>query len=241
MCIRDSFWPGENPIGHRVSWGFDENEERIWVTIVGIVGDIHVEGLDLPPRPETYLPFAQDPFTFMTLILRTGDDPASFAPALRRAVKEIDPNQPVNRIKTMDAILVTELAQRRFNMLLMGTFAGVAVLLVAVGLYGMLSFSISRRRHEIGIRRALGALPGDIAAQFVRDGLRMMALGLGIGLAATLVVARFLSAQLHGIRATDPLTYLIAALVLIGVGLFACYLPARRAARVEPMTVLRTE
>jgi putative ABC transport system permease protein len=235
------FWPGENPIGHRVSWGFDENEDRIWVTIVGIVGDVHVEGLDIPPRPETYLPFAQDPFTFMTLILRTGDDPGSFAPELRRAVNEIDPNQPVNRIKTMDAVLVTELAQRRFNMLLMGTFAGVAVLLVAVGLYGMLSFSISRRRHEIGIRRALGALPRDIATQFISDGFRMIAFGLGIGLAATLVVARFLSTQLHGIRATDPLTYFLAALVLIGVGLLACYLPARRAARVEPMAVLRTE
>jgi putative ABC transport system permease protein len=237
----DRYWPGEDPIGQRVSWGFDDNEDRIWATIVGIVGDVHVEGLDIPPRPETYLPFAQEPFTYMTLILRTGDDPASFAPALRRAVNEVDPNQPVNRIKTMDAILATELAQRRFNMVLMGTFAGVAVLLVAVGLYGMLSFNISRRRHEIGIRRALGALPRDIASQFIRDGLRMIALGLALGLAATLVAARFLSTQLHGIRATDPLTYVFAALVLTGVGLLACYLPARRAARVEPMAVLRTE
>jgi len=237
----DLFWPGDNPIGKRVSWGSDENDNRIWVTIVGVVGDAFVEGIDLPPRPETYRPFAQDPFTFMTLILRTGDDPASFAPALRQAVNEVDPTQPVNRIKTMDAILFTELAQRRFNMLLMGTFAGVALLLVAVGLYGMLSFNISRRRHEIGIRRALGALPRDIAIQFINDGIRMIVVGLGIGMAATLVLARFFSTQLHGIRATDPLTYIVAALVLTAVGLLACYLPARRAARVEPMTVLRIE
>jgi putative ABC transport system permease protein len=177
----------------------------------------------------------------MTLVLRTDDDPASYATALRQTVVAIDPTQPVSDLKTMDEILFAELAQRRFNMLLMGLFAGVAVLLVAVGLYGMLSFSVSRRRHEIGIRRALGALPRDIVVQFTFEGVRMIALGLCIGAAGALTLVRFISTQLHGVSATDLPTYVIAGLVLISVGLLATYLPARRAARVEPMTVLRTE
>jgi putative ABC transport system permease protein len=237
----DRYWPHEDPIGKRIAWGTDEGDNRVWITIVGIVGDAYVEGLDLPPRPETYLPFAQEPFNFMTLVLRSEDDPASHATALRRAVSEVDPTQPVSEIKTMDAILSTELAQRRFNMLLMGIFAVAAVLLVAVGLYGMLSFSVSRRRHEIGIRRALGALPRDIVVQFTSEGVRMIALGLCIGAAGAFALARLISAQLHGIGATDLPTYALAAVLLVSVGLLASYLPARRAARVEPMTVLRTE
>jgi putative ABC transport system permease protein len=237
----DRYWSNENPIGKRVSWGTDDQGERIWITIVGVVGDAFVEGLDLPPRPETYRPFAQDPFNFMTLVVRTEDDPATYATPLRQAVSEVDPKQPVSEIKTMDAILSTELAQRRFNTLLMSIFAGAAILLVAVGLYGMLSFSVSRRRHEIGIRRALGALPRDIVIQFTSEGVRMIALGLCIGAAGALLLVRFISTQLHGVSATDVPTYMAAAVVLVSVGLLASYLPARRAARVEPMTVLRTE
>ncbi len=235
------YWPDDDPIGKRVSWGSDDGDNRIWVTVVGIVDDAYVEGLDLPPRPETYRPFAQDPFNFMTLVLRTGGDPASYAAPLRQAVIDVDPTQPVSDLKTMDEILSTELAHRRFNMLLMGIFAGVAVLLVAVGLYGMLSFSISRRRHEIGIRRALGALPRDIAVQFISEGVRIIVVGLCIGTAGALALARFISTQIHGVNATDPPTYIVAALLLFLVGLLASYLPARRAARVEPMTVLRSE
>jgi putative ABC transport system permease protein len=237
----ERYWPNGDPVGTRISWGRDEEDNRIWVTIVGVVDDAHVEGLDLPPRPETYLPFAQEPFRYMTLVLRTDGDPASCATSLRQAVVEVDPDQPVSGLMTAEEVLSTELAHRRFNMMLMGLFAGVAVLLVSVGLYGMLSFNVSRRRHEIGIRRALGALPQDIISQFLGDGLRMIALGLCIGVASALVFSRFILTLLHGVSATDIPTYAAAALLVISVGLLASYLPARRAARVEPMTVLRTE
>jgi predicted permease len=239
--LAERLWPGEDPIGQRIAWSMPEGQETDWVTVVGVVGDVYVEGLDTPPRPETYRPFAQDPFSFMTLVLRTEGDPATLATALREAVVDVDPNQPVSDLKTIDEILSTELAHRRFNMLLMGLFAGVAVLLVAVGLYGMLSFNVSRRRHEIGIRRALGALPHDIAVQVFFEGAKMIGLGLCVGAAGALALVRFISTQLYGVSAVDLPTYAASALLLVAVGLLASYLPARRAARVEPMTVLRTE
>ena len=237
----DRWWPNEDPVGKRVSWHSSEGEDREWVTIVGIVDDVYVDGLDTPPRPETYRPFAQDPFPYMTLVLRTQENPTSYATALRLAVADVDPNQPVSGLSTMEDVLETALTHRRFNMLLMGIFAGVALLLAAVGLYGMLSFSFSRRRREIGIRRALGALPRDIAVQFITKAAKMIAIGLGIGLAGALALARLISTQLHEVSAFDLPTYVVAMLILTGVGLLASYLPAWRASRVDPATVLRSE
>ena len=237
----DLYWAGDDPIGKRVSWGTTENDERIWATIVGVVEDVSVEGLDVPPRPETYRPFAQDPFAFMTFVLRTNENPEAFALPLRQAVFNVDPEQPVSGIKTMDEVLSAALAPRRFNMVLMGTFAGVAVVLAAVGLFGMLSFSVTRRRHEIAVRRALGALPNNIVVQFVSEGARMVVTGLCVGTCGALVLARFISTQIHGVTATDLPTYVVAALLLAGVGVLASYLPARKAARLDPMTVLRSE
>ena len=191
----DLYWPGEDPIGRRVSWGTTDEGERIWVTIVGVVDDVFTEGLDTPPRPETYRPFAQDPYPFMTFVLRTGEDPAAYALPLRQAVFDVDPGQPVSGVKTLDEVLAAALAPRRFNMMLMLVFAGVAVVLAAVGLFGMLSFSVSRRRHEIGIRRALGALPHDIAVQFISEGARMLVIGLAVGTAGALALAHLITAQ----------------------------------------------
>lgn len=235
------YWPNENPLGKRISWGSSDGEDRDWVTIVGVVGDIYVDGLDTPPRPETYRPFAQDVVPYMTLVLRTHGDPASYASSLRTAVAEVDPNQPVSGLKTMDDVLLTALAHRRFNMLLMACFASVALLLAAIGLYGTLSFSISNRRHEIGIRRALGALPRDIAVQFVHRGAKMIATGLCIGTIAAFALAGLISTQLHGVNAIDPPSFIVATLILLIVGLLASYLPARRASRIDPATVLRSE
>ncbi len=237
----DSCWPGEDPIGRRVSWGTTDEGEQVWVTIVGVVDDVFVEGLDVPPRPETYRPFAQDPYPFMTFVLRTGEDPSSFALPLQQAVFDVDPAQPVSGVKTLDEVLAAALAPRRFNMLLMLVFAGVAVALAAVGLFGMISFSVTRRRHEIAVRNALGALPHNIVVQFVSEGARMVVVGLCVGTCGALALSRFISTQIHGVAATDLPTYVLAVLALAVVGLLASYLPARRAARLDPMTVLRGE
>ncbi len=237
----ERYWPNENPLGKRLSWTGSDGENRDWVSIVGVVEDVYVDGLDTPPRPETYRPFAQDPFPYMTLVLRTQENPASYATALRRVVAEVDPDQPISGLTTMEDVLDTALINRRFNTMLMSSFAGVALLLAAVGLYGMLSFGVSRRRREIGIRCALGALPREIASQFICKGVRMIVAGLCIGTAGALALARLISSQLHGVSAIDPPTYIVAVLILGLVGLLASYLPARRAARTDPATVLRSE
>jgi len=237
----ERYWPNEDPLGKRISWGSSDGENRDWVTIVGVVGDVYVDGLDTPPRPETYRPFAQDPFPYMTLVLRTHENPASYASSLRRVVAEVDPDQPISGLTTLEDVLDAALINRRFNMLLMGSFAGVALLLAAVGLYGMLSFGVSRRRREIGIRCALGALPRDIAAQFISKGVRTIVAGLCIGTAGALALARLISSQLHEVSAIDPPTYIVAVLILSLVGLLASYLPARRASRIDPATILRSE
>ncbi len=235
-------WPDEDPIGKRISWGTDpDGEGRLWVTIVGVVGDTHVEGLDVPPRPETYRPYRQDPFPYLTLVVRGEGDTATLTSAIRRAVVEVDPGQPVYGVKTMDEVLSSSMAPRRFNMLLLGVFALAALLMAGVGLYGVLSFSVSQRSHEIGIRRALGARPGDVIMQILREGLGLVLVGLAIGTAGALALTRLIATLVHGVSATDPPSYAVGMVILAAVALGASYLPARRAARVDPMVALRYE
>lgn len=234
------FLPGEDPIGKRYVYG-GPAPDNPWITIVGVVGDMRRTGFDRPVRPETFLPQSQNPDNALTIVARTSTDPASFAGMLRDQVWSIDRDQSVYDIKTMDQTLSQMLSQRRFNMLLLGVFASVALLLAALGIYGVISYSVSQRTHEIGIRMAMGAQSRDVLALVVRHGLVLTGTGIGAGLIASFGLTRLMATLLYGVSATDPVTFIAIPLVLAGVALGACFVPARRASRVDPIEALRYE
>ncbi|HSB12051.1 MAG TPA: ABC transporter permease [Blastocatellia bacterium] len=235
------FFSGEDPIGKRYVYGTPGPNNDDWITIVGVVGDMRRTGFDRPVRPETFLPQSQDPDNALTIVARTTGDPASLAGALRSEVWAIDKEQSVYDVKTMDQTLGEMLSQRRFNMLLLGIFASVALVLAAVGIYGVMSYSVTQRTHEIGIRMAMGAQTRDVLNLVVRHGLLLAAIGIATGLSASLVLTRLMATLLYGVSATDPLTFVTIPLVLAGVALGACFVPARRATQVDPMIALRYE
>jgi putative ABC transport system permease protein len=234
------FFPGEDPIGKRYVYG-GPGPNNPWITIVGVVGDMRRTGFDRPVRPETFLPNSQDPDNALTIVARTSGDPASFAGMLRDQVWSIDREQSVYDIKTMDQTLAEMLSQRRFNMLLLGIFASVALLLAALGIYGVISYSVSQRTHEIGIRMAMGAQSRDVLSLVVRHGLVLTGTGIAAGLIASFGLTRLMATLLYGVSATDPVTFIAIPVVLAGVALGACFVPARRAAKVDPIEALRYE
>jgi putative ABC transport system permease protein len=209
--------------------------------IVGVVGDVKSDGLDAQAVPEMYLPFAQNTMPNMTLALRTGGNPASLAPAVRREVQQLDRAQPVFHVRTMPELLARSVAQRRFNMLLLGVFALVALLLAAVGIYGVMSYTVAQRTHEIGVRLALGAQRSDVLRLVVGQGLRLVLVGVAAGLCAAFALSRVLASLLYNVSATDPATFAVVAFLLTIIALLACYLPARRATKVDPLIALRAE
>jgi putative ABC transport system permease protein len=234
------FFAGEDPIGKRYVYG-GPAPDHPWITIVGVVGDMRRTGFDRPVRPETFLPESQNPDNALTVVARTSGDPASFAGMLRDQVWSIDREQSVYDIKTMDQTLSEMLSQRRFNMLLLGVFASVALLLAALGIYGVISYSVSQRTHEIGIRMAMGAQSRDVLSLVVRHGLVLTGTGIGAGLIASFGLTRLMATLLYGVSATDPVTFIAIPVVLAGVALGACFVPARRASRVDPIEALRYE
>lgn len=235
------YWPGEDPIGRRITWDDPADGEVEWATIVGIVGNTTLYGLAEGPTPEIYRPYRQAPLPWMTLVVRSDRDPADLASAVRTSVMEVDPEQPITGVMTMEKVVSSSLDQRRFNMQLLGAFALSALTLAAIGLYGVLSFSVSQRSREIGIRKALGAQTKTVVAHVVREGLRLAVAGLAIGALGGLGLTRFISGLVHGVSPVDPVSYLLAALLLTGMALLACYIPALRAARVDPAVSLRHE
>jgi len=239
QAMARQFFPGEDPVGRRIT--FDDPEAGDWLTIVGVVGDVRHFALDRPARPEAYLPFRQDPWPFVTFVLRTAGDPMVLAEAARRAVLEVDPDQPVSNLKPMTDYLAQSVAQRRFVMLLIGIFAGLAALLAALGLYGVIAYSVYQRTHEIGIRMALGAGKRMVLGDVLGRGMTLAGLGVAIGVVAAFAASRLVASQLYGVGAADPATYVGVSLLLGGVALLASLLPARRAARVEPMVALREQ
>jgi putative ABC transport system permease protein len=177
----------------------------------------------------------------MTVVMRAAGDPGQLAQAARQHVLAVDPDLPIFNVRTMERIWDDSVAPQRLNTLLLGIFGGVALLLAAVGIYGVMSYSVTQRTHELGIRMALGARPRDVRALVVRQGMTFVALGVGLGLAGALVVTRWMASLLYGVSASDPLTFGAIALLLAGVALFACFIPARRATRVDPIIALRHE
>jgi predicted permease len=241
--LAHKFWPAENPIGKRLKLGESESQNP-WLTVVGVVGNVHQQNRTSEPRPAIYLSAAQDVNVGDTVrdwVLRAGGDPLALAAAVREAVWSIDAALPVSRVQTMDRVLSATLAPQQFNLLLLGLFAALALILSSVGLYGVTAYFVGQRTREIGLRMALGASPGAILGLFLRQGGRLVAVGVAIGLAAALVLSRAMSGLLFGVRPTDPIALSGAAAVLALVALAACYLPARRATLIAPITALRSE
>jgi putative ABC transport system permease protein len=198
-------------------------------------------GFDSEVRPETFLPHTQNPSGSLTILVRASSDPLSLVGAIRSQVSEIDPNQAIYGVKTMDQWLGEMISQRRFNMLLLAIFAGVALVLAAVGIYGVISYSVTQRTHEIGVRIALGAARRDVMRLVVGQAARLAVIGLGAGLVTAFALTRLMTSLLYGVSATDPLTFAVIPVVLAAIAMLSSYIPARRAAKVDPMIALRYE
>jgi putative ABC transport system permease protein len=222
-------WPTEDPVGKQLNN----------MTVVGIVGNTHHEGLGQDTEAEFYVPYLQFSGDSMQLAVRTAADPDSVVSAVRAQVRAIDPEQPLYHVATMEQILSDSLAPRRLNMLLLGIFAGIAFTLATVGIYGVMAFSVTQRTHEIGIRMALGAQKSNVLKVVVGQGFKLTLMGVAIGIVGALALTRFLSSLLYGVKPTDPITFAAVSLILIAVALLACYIPARRATKVDPMVALR--
>jgi putative ABC transport system permease protein len=242
--LAQRFFPGEDPIGKRikVSARASYEKEDTAGEIVGIVGDVRHRSLDRDSSPECYVSYLQIADPYMTLVVRTKSaDALGMAASLRSSIQQVDPEQPVFDIMTMNQVLARSIATRRFNMLLLGIFAGVALVLAGVGLYGVMNYSVAQRTHEIGIRMALGAQQSDVLKMIVGHGMLFTLIGLCLGLVAAFALTRVMSGLLVGVTATDPWTFVGTAGLLAAVALVACYIPARRAMRVDPMVALRYE
>ncbi len=240
-----TFFPDQEPLGQRLR---PSPPARIWeqkkltsFEIIGIARDIKSSGLNAEAEPAYYIPAPQAPLQDMTVLLRSQTEPESLVPAIRKTVLEIDPNQPIANIKTMEKIVADSIAQPRLNMILMGMFGGLALLLAAVGIYGLLSYSVIQRTQEIGIRMALGARVPDVLKLVLGNGMTLVLIGEVLGLAGALALTRLMSGLLFEVTPTDPWIFAVVFVFLGLVALVACYLPARRAAKVDPLVALRTE
>jgi len=233
------FWPGENPIGKRLKPG-STNRNIPWIEIIGVVKDVRQNDFVSEPKMQMYMPYQQlNSFAPNALVVRTNVEPLSLAGAVRNAIWAVDKDQPVSNLRSMDEIVSEAVARQRFSMLLLGIFAALAMVLAAVGIYGVMSYSIAQRTREIGLRIALGAQKSDVLKMILRQGLRFVAAGLAIGLAASFALTRVMASLLFGISATDPATFVSISLMLIAVALLASYIPAVRAMKIDPMLALR--
>ena len=232
------FYPSENPLGRKLHL---MNGDTTAKTIVGVMGDTHGEALNVAAAPEVSYPYQQGPEPIITLVIRAQGDPHSLVPAIKRELAAVDPQLPYYAVRTMDDLLSASLAQRRFDLELLAGFATAAMLLAGLGLYGVIAYSVTQRTQEIGVRMALGAERGTVVGLVIGDGLRLTAVGLAAGLLAAALLSRVLRSQLYGVGTLDPVAYAGVVVVFALVALAASYIPARRAAGVDPMVALRTE
>jgi putative ABC transport system permease protein len=239
QTLRRRYWPGENPLGQQLTFGFGRGLQG--VTIVGVVGDIKSDGFEAPSVPHIYVALGQFAPVNAVVFLRSRRDVGNLGEAVRREVESVDPNVPVHSISSMDQIIARSVADRRFAVELLGVFASVALLLAAIGIYGVMSYSFSQRAHEVGIRIALGAQRLDILRMALGEGMRLAVIGLASGLVGAAIMTRFFRSMLFDVGTADQITYLSVSAILAGVALFACYIPARRATRVDPLVALREE
>ena len=238
QTLARQYWPNENPIGKRVKSGPIQSTNP-WLNIIGVVGDVKTDSLELQEAPHIYLSDFQAPSYNSVIYLRTAGDPGTLGDAIRPEVQAVDPNVPVYAVRTMEDVIARSMAERRFALQILGFFAGVALLLAAIGIYGVMAYTFSQRRHEIGIRMALGAQPRDILRMALSEGMTLVAVGLGSGLVGALILTRFLHSMLYAVSPNDPLTFVALAALLAAVALLACFVPARRATQVDPLVALR--
>ncbi len=239
------YWPKENPLGKRFTFGppdgVTDTTQNEWIEVVGVVGHAAHEGLDADPRVQLYLSYRQVPTPFMAMAVRTQGNPERYVNLVREAVRSVDPDQPISGIAQMDELLSRSVGQRRLSMMLLSLFSGIALVLASVGIYGVMSYSVTQRSRELGVRIALGADRADVLRLVLRQGMRLAGIGIGIGLAAALALTRLIESQLFGVTATDPGTFLLVAGVLATTALLANLIPAIRATRLDPAVVLREE
>jgi putative ABC transport system permease protein len=241
QALAAGYFHGESPIGKRITVAMGGNTEKFPSLIVGVVGDVKHEGLNTIPGPMVYWPHPELPFSFMTFVVRTTGNPLALAGAVRQQVKLMDPSLPVSDVATMEQRMSDSVAESRFSTLLLGIFAVVAIVLATVGIYGVTSYAVTARQHEIGIRMAIGAQPADVERMFMRRGLRLTLAGLGLGLLTSFALTKLLAGLLFGVTPHDPLTFIAMPALLFIVAMLACYIPSRRATRVDPLVALRYE
>ncbi len=234
------FLPNQDPIDRRIKLG-GRDSSRPWLTVVGVAGDVRDAALESDAKPCLYIPYPQFPSSSMSLVVRAAVDPKPLIASIRNEVWSIDKDQPVTDIKTMDQSVADSVSPRRFNAMLLAIFAGLALVLASVGIYGVMTYSVVQRTNEIGIRMALGAQSSDVIKLMVGHGMLLVFTGVVIGLAGAVALTRVMTSLLYGVSATDPLTFAGVSLVLLTVAFFASYIPARRAARIDPMIALRCE
>jgi putative ABC transport system permease protein len=234
------FWPNEDPLGKRIKLGFS-NSDNPWLTIVGIAQDVKQGNLDRLPFPAFFRPYSQAAWPTMTLVVRTASSPGAFINPIKQALARFEPDRAASGVRTMDEVLYDSVGPRRFPMMLLVAFSLLALTLAAVGISGVVSFSVSQRTREIGIRMALGARKGQVVRLVLNRSMIAALIGVVVGLGASFGLTRFLTGLLFEVKPMDPLVLGSAALILAGVAFVACYLPARRATKVDPMVALRAE
>ena len=242
QALADLYWPGRDPIGNRVFVGGESVEnDADWNTIMGVIGNTRHFGLDRLPRPEIYRSYLQSVVPYFTLAVKSDVDESTLTASVRRAVMDVDPGQPLAGVATMEQVLVGSLGSQRFSMSLLLVFAATALVLTGVGLYGVLAFWVSQRSNEIGIRLALGANATGVVGGVMKQGVLLTGLGLIVGTIGALGLTRLMGSMIHGVSATDPTTFACGGVLLSAIGMLACGLPAYRAARVDPLAVLKAE
>jgi len=240
--LAQQVFPGADPIGRRIKPGISSGDSgEPMRLVVGVVGDVKAEGLAAPSILESYVPYAQLPFAPMSVIVRTEMAPGNMVPTLTSEVESLDSALPLLHVKTLDEYVDDSIVGTRFETFLLGTFGALAFLLTAIGLYGVISYTVAQRTRELGVRLALGADRAAILSMVVKDGTLLACAGSLIGLAVAFLLTRLISSLLFGVSPTDPLTFLCVPIALIAVAILASYVPARRAARVDPMVALRYE
>ena len=241
QTMANQLWPSQNPVGKRIAFPSDAATSRPWRTVVGVVRDVTQYGLDKKAPMQIYLPHSQFPTSFNTIVVKTESDPAAMTNAVRGAILSVDKDQAVFNVTTLEQLLGESIARRKFFMLLLLVFAGLALTLAAIGIYGVMSYVASQRTHEIGIRMALGAQGKDVLRLIIGNGMTLALIGVVLGLLGAFALTRVMAGILFGVTATDALTYISVSGGLIVVALLACYVPAHRATKIEPLVALRYE